>query len=114
LRGISCLPLELMEPVNEATGSVLHLGSGWFMITGNHVLSEYEMRRTGERLNRQFGHLPPFDPVPRIAWRHSARNTVLLQMSEQETAACGSVLSIFSAVAGWPPLAPVVGQVVVK
>jgi hypothetical protein len=108
-------PLSIGGKVNGATGCVLHLESaGWFMVTANHVLSEYEMRRTGERLNWQFGHLPPFDPIPRIAWRDAARDIVLLQLSEQEVAvACDSTSLTFSAVAGWPPVAPAVGQVVV-
>jgi hypothetical protein len=57
---------------------------GPFIVTANHVLTKYEERRRNEALNWQFGHLPPFDSVPRIAWRDPGRDVVLLAISEEE------------------------------
>src|SRR5580692_4436598 len=63
------LPLTLGK-VDGASGCVLQLQCGYFFVTAEHVLAEYEKRtREGERLNWQIGKLPPFDPIRRIAWR---------------------------------------------
>jgi hypothetical protein len=113
------IPVALAPPpsiggkVNTATGCILQLGSRWFAITADHVLSEYEERKQLESLNWQFGHLPPMNPLERIVWRDAKRDVVFLEMSQQEVAAaCDTTSLVFSASAGWPPLTPVVGQVV--
>jgi hypothetical protein len=105
-------PLSIGGTVNGGTGCILRLDSGPFIVTANHVLSAYEERRKTERLNWQFGHLPPFDPVPRVAWRDPVRDVVFLEISEEEVAgACDSTSLIFSAPSGWPPFNPIEGQV---
>jgi hypothetical protein len=74
-----------------------------FFVTAEHVLAEYEKRtREGERLNWQIGRLPPFDPIPRIAWRdktdayersqmpYRPTDIVLLRLTKEEAEeACG-------------------------
>lgn len=63
------LPLTLGK-VDGASGCILQLQSGYFFVTAEHVLAEYEKRtREGERLDWQIGKLPPFDPDSRVAWR---------------------------------------------
>ena len=105
-------PPSIGGKVNGATGCILRLDSGPFIVTANHILSGYEERRKTERLNWQFGQLPPFDPVPRVAWRDPERDVVFLEISEQEMAgACNSTSLVFSALSGWPPSAPIAGQV---
>lgn len=97
--------------INGATGTVLELKGEYFVVTSHHVLEDYEKRRqSGERINFQVGHLPPFDPLPRIAWRDSAKDTLLLNLSADEARQVGS--RIASASMGWPPPAPEVGQLV--
>jgi hypothetical protein len=112
------IPLSFAPPpsiggkVNSATGCILRLDSGPFIVTADHVLSGYEERRKTERLNWQFGHLPPFDPMPRVAWRDSARDVVFLEISDQEVAgACDSTSLVFSDLSGCSPSAPIGGQV---
>lgn len=106
-------PLSVGGKLNGATGCILRLDSGRFIVTADHVLSTYEKKREKEQLNWQFGHLPPFDPIPRVAWRDPARDVVFIELSEQETvAACDSTSLVFSASSGWPPPAPKVDEVV--
>lgn len=75
-RAITRCPSSLAPPrsrggkINGASGSVLQLGSGVFIVTASHVLEGYETRiQAGEVLNWQVGDLPPFDLISRIAWR---------------------------------------------
>src|ERR1700689_141286 len=71
--------------INGASGCVVRLASGTFVITASHVLAGYEDRVVkGERLNWQVGNLPPFDPVPRVEWRSREKDVALLRISENE------------------------------
>ncbi len=106
-------PLSIGGKVNGATGCIVRLDSGPFIITANHVLDEYERRIKAERINWQFGRLPPFDPLPRVAWRNAKRDIVFLEISESEVnSACNETSLVFSAVRGWPPPTPTERQVV--
>src|ERR1035438_1814049 len=61
-------PLSIGGTVNGATGCVVQLRTGVFVVTASHVLAKYEERiNDGERLNWQVGKLLPFDPIPRVA-----------------------------------------------
>ena len=109
------LPLTLGK-VDGASGCVLQLQSGYFFVTAEHVLAEYEKRtREGERLNWQIGKLPPFDPISRIAWRdktdayersqmpYRSTDIVLLRLTKEEAEeACGEA-RIVPTPARWPP-----------
>jgi len=104
-------PLSVGGEVVGATGCLLRLNRGLFIVTANHVLSEYEERVQSNRLNWQFGHLPPFDPLSRVAWRDQARDIVFLEISAEEAIRAGNEDSlVFSAARGWPPPVPTVGQ----
>ncbi len=107
-------PLRIGGKLNGATGCVLQLGSVSFVVTASHVLREYQDRlRLGEVLNWQVGALPPFDPLPRVAWRDENRDIVFLRVTEEEAKATGGVSScVVSPSTGWPPRAPEVGQIV--
>ena len=119
------LPLTLGK-VDGASGCVLQLQSGYFFVTAEHVLAEYEKRtREGERLNWQIGRLPPFDPIPRIAWRdktdayersqmpYRPTDIVLLRLTKEEAEeACGEA-RIVPTSARWPPPPLSIGQHVV-
>jgi hypothetical protein len=84
-------PLSIGGTINGATGSVLKISSEYFVVTASHVLEGYEKRLlSGEKLNWQIGHLPPFDPLSRIAWRDCAKDTLLLRLSEDEARQAGS------------------------
>ena len=88
--------------INGATGCVLKLNYGYFVVTASHVLEEYEKRlHSGEKVNWQVGHLPPIDPISRVAWRDSVQDTLLLGLSEEEAHRVGSAIA--SAPMGWPP-----------
>ena len=105
---------------NGATGCVLQLQSGVFIVTAEHVLQGYEERLSqGEVLNWQVGKLPPFDPLARVAWRGNrkynpkGKDIVFFGISEKEAKdACAGRTHILSASTGWPPPAPQVGQTV--
>jgi hypothetical protein len=97
--------------INGASGSVLRLGSAVFIVTASHVLGGYETRiQAGEELNWQVGDLPPFDPIPRIAWRSPHLDIVLLHITGDEARNIGPC--IISAPAKWPPVTPQEGQLV--
>lgn len=69
--------------------------------------------RDGEALNWQVGALPPFDPLPRIAWRNTDRDLLFLGLTKDEAVtACGTGSRIVPTLNGWPPLPPTSGQVV--
>lgn len=53
------------------------------------------------RSNWQVGNHPPFDPMPRIAWRDRDRDIVLLRITQNEALSIGPC--IISAPAKWPP-----------
>ncbi len=104
-------PVSVGGKINGATGCVLELSSGWFIVSASHVLDGYENRiNSGEKLNWQVGKLPPFDPLQRIAWRDSEKDTLLLRLSSDEACKVGG--RIASAYAGWPPPVPKAGQLV--
>jgi hypothetical protein len=119
------LPLTLGK-VDGASGCVLQLQSGYFFVTAEHVLAEYEKRiREGERLNWQIGRLPPFDPISRLAWRdktdayersqmpYRPTDIVLLRLSKEEAQeACGEARMVPTP-AKWPPPPLSIGQHVV-
>ena len=97
--------------INGASGSVLQLGSGTFIVTASHVLEGYETRiQAGEVLNWQVGDLPPFEPIPRIAWRSRDLDIVLLRITADEARSIGPC--IISAPPKWPPVTPQEGQLV--
>jgi hypothetical protein len=119
------LPLTLGK-VDGASGCVLQLQSGYFFVTAEHVLVEYEKRtREDERLNWQIGRLPPFDPISRIAWRdktdayersqmpYRPTDIVLLRLTKEEAEeACGEARIVPTPVR-WPPPPLIIGQHVV-
>jgi hypothetical protein len=97
--------------VNGATGCLVRIPQGTFVITASHVLAGYERRlEQGEVLDWQVGKLPPFDPLARIAYREEGRDVVLLRISEQEMQSIGPC--IVSMPSQWPPPAPTPGQVI--
>lgn len=106
-------PPRIGGEINGATGCVLRLSCGLFLVTASHVLKGYEKRLLDhETTNWQVGALPPFDPCPsRIAWTCETRDLLFLRLSEEEAkAACGTSSYVVSAMSGWPPQAPKVGQ----
>src|ERR1700731_3434924 len=61
---------EIQGDVDGASGCLVQVSKGTFLLTASHVLAEYEDRvKQGEVLNWQVGRLPPFDPLLRIVWR---------------------------------------------
>jgi hypothetical protein len=94
--------------IKGATGSILRTPSGAYLLTASHVLGGYERRtREGERLNWQFGKLPPFDPLARIAWRDERRDVVLLRLTENDVQGCRIAVP-----PPWPPPIPAEGEFV--
>jgi hypothetical protein len=105
-------PLSIGGKINGACGCVLQLKSETFVITASHVLAGYEERiEAGEVLNWQVGNLPPFDPLPRVAWRDIEKDVVLMRISENEAQSIGPCA--ISSPPKWPPLVPQEGQMVV-
>ena len=97
--------------INGASGCVVQLASGLFVITASHVLAGYEKRVSeGERLNWQVGNLPPFDPLPRVEWRSSEKDIVLLRISENQARKIGPCT--ISSPRPWPVQPPKEGQLV--
>jgi hypothetical protein len=77
--------------INSATGAVLKLDRGYFLVTAHHVVDGYTKRlQSGEKLNWQVGHLPPFDPLSRTAWKDTAKDTLLLSLSADEARQLGT------------------------
>jgi hypothetical protein len=117
------LPMTLGN-IDGASGCILQLESGLFLVTAEHVLATYEKRiDSGERLNWQIGKLPPVDPFSRIAWRDEAgdrslmpyrpTDIVFLWLSEQEAReACGEARIVSTPIV-WPPPTLTVGQLLV-
>jgi hypothetical protein len=119
------LPMALGD-ISGASGCVLRLQSGFFLVTAEHVLRTYEERlQKGERLNWQIGKLPPVDPLSLVAWRdkteaadrslmpYRTTDIVLLRLSEQEAQeACGEARIVPTSIE-WPPVPLTVGQLVV-
>lgn len=111
-------PRSIGGELNGATGCILQLTSGYYLITAAHVLRAYQDRlKSGERLNWQVGALPPSDPLSRIAWgrdsrdNDTARDIVFLRISAEEAeTACGNSSHVATAYRGWPPPMPRVGQ----
>jgi hypothetical protein len=104
-------PVSLGGTINNGTGFVVQLGSGFFVVTARHVLAKYEKRlQKGERVNWQVGKLPPFDPLSRIAWCRAKRDMVLLRISESEERDIGPCIR--SRPSQWPPPRPQEGQMV--
>jgi len=129
--GTVTLPISLGN-IDGASGCVLRLESGVFVVTADHVLRTYEDRLEElEDLNWQVGGLPPCDPRSRVAWRDRANDRTLaekpsspmpyrptdivfLRLSEQEaTQACGDRTRIVTTPTEWPPATLEVGQTVV-
>jgi hypothetical protein len=111
---------QTLGKIDGATGYVLQLEFGMFVVTADHVLQEYEDRTSaGELLNWQVGKLPPFDPLSRVAWRGNlkrypkGKDVVFLEVSEREAQdACAGVTNILTASTGWPPAAPALGDAI--
>jgi hypothetical protein len=111
------VPIMLAPPpgvgneVKGATGCVLRMRTGVFAVTASHVLAGYERRvREGERVNWQVGKLPPFDPLPRVAWRDDKKDIVVLHLMEDEIPAIGPC-NIWTP-PQWPPAVAQEGQFV--
>lgn len=104
-------PLSIGGKINGASGCVLQLDSGIFVVTASHVLEGYE-KRLGNRevLNWQVGNLPPFDPIARIGWRNREKDIVLLKISEDEAGRIGPCT--ISAPPKWPVCPPQEGKLV--
>jgi len=66
--------------------------------------------QAGEVLNWQAGNLPPFDPIPRVAWRDKERDIVLFEVTKDEADNIGPC--IISEPPAWPPPVPKPGQLV--
>lgn len=107
-------PVSMGGIVNGATGCILELGGRHFLLTASHVLGGYERRKgDGEQLNFQLGAMPPFDPLPRIAWRSSERDLVFLRLTKDEAETAWRTNSRITPILnGWPPPSPIPGQVV--
>jgi len=109
-------PLSLGGDVNGASGAVLNLKADTFLITAEHVLAAYENRLKVERVNWQVGSMPPFDPVPRVAYRDRLSDIVLLRLSADEATRLlqGAQLESHSVSdsMGWPPPPVQPGQLV--
>jgi hypothetical protein len=104
-------PLSIGGKINGASGCVVRLASGTFVVTASHVLAGYEKRLgEGERLNWQVGDLPPFDPLPRVEWRSREKDIVLLRISENESRNIGPCT--IAAPRRWPVHPPKEGQLV--
>ena len=96
--------------INGASGSVVQLESGVFIATASHVLEGYETRmQAGEVLNWQVGDLPPFDPIPRVAWRSRDFDIVLLRIAAEEARSIGPCII---STPGKRPVTPQEGQIV--
>jgi hypothetical protein len=97
--------------INGASGCLVQLASGIFVVTAYHVLAGYEKRvGKGERLNWQVGNLPPFDPLARIEWRNPEKDIVLLRISENEARNIGPCTIVTPR--RWPVRPPKEGQLV--
>src|ERR1700689_4224418 len=82
---IQAPPPSVGGKINGASGCVVRLAAGTFVVPASHVLAGYEERVVqGERLNWQVGNLPPFDPLPRVEWRSREKDVALLRISENE------------------------------
>jgi hypothetical protein len=93
-----------------ASGCVVHLDSGYFVFTANHLLEKYEQRvGQGEILIWQVGYVV-FDPLSRIVYRgkRGSNDLVVLEVSEDEAQRIGppEKYHILSASAGFPPRTP--------
>lgn len=101
-------PVGVVGKINGATGFGLRLDSGIFIGTAHHILYDkggyVDRRETDEKLNWQIGHLRPFDPLSRVAWKDKNLDIVLLRISEEEAAAIGPC--IISSPSKWPPDLP--------
>lgn len=117
------LPMTLGK-IDGASGCILRLDSGLFLVTAEHVLACYEKRTNdGERLNWQIGKLPPVDPLSRIVWRdkrddrslmpYRPTDIVLLRLSEKEAIEACSEARIVSTPIEWPPPTLTVGELLV-
>jgi hypothetical protein len=104
-------PLSVGGKINGASGCVLRLDSGLFVITASHVVAGYEERiEKGERLNWQVGNLPPFDPLSRVEWRSREKDIAFLRISENEARNIGPCT--IAAPPRWPIHPPKEGQLV--
>lgn len=104
-------PPSVGSKINGASGCVVQLASGTFVVTASHVLAGYEKRvGKGERLNWQVGNLPPFDPLLRVEWRSPERDIVLLRISENEARSIGPCT--IAAPRRWPVHPPKEGDLV--
>jgi len=104
-------PPRIGGKINGASGCVLQLASGIFVVTASHVLAGYEKRvGKGEQLNWQVGNLPPFDPLARIEWRNPEKDIVLLRISENEAHNIGPCT--IAAPRRWPTQRPKARQLV--
>jgi hypothetical protein len=112
--GSYAVPIIFGEPawkhgeVSGATGSVLRIGSRFFVLTASHVLAGYETFTSQDPESIwQVGNFG-FEPIARVIARNTRADIVVLNISEQEAHAIGA--SVASASHGWPPPPPAVGQ----
>lgn len=114
LAGSYAIPIIFGDPAwkgrftSGATGSVVQVASGFFVITASHVLAGYEsFAATQSESIWQVGNLG-FDPRNRIAARDASSDVVALRVTESEAMGIGGCIA--SDVRGWPPPAPSEGQ----
>ena len=116
--GMVTVPLSL-GAIAGATGCILRLQTGLYVVTAEHVLKCYEERvYQGEKLDWIVGRLR-FDPLQRerALWRgsckHQPKDIVFIEVLEREAEeACAGRTNLVSASTGWPAAAPEVGQTV--
>jgi len=102
-------PPRIGTKIESASGCVLRLRVGHFVVTAAHVLREHENRLAdGEESIWQVGRLP-FSPLGRIASSDKSADVAFLKVSEWEASQIGS--SILSLV--WPPARPAKGQLLI-
>ncbi len=96
--------------LNTASGAVLQLNDTYLFVTAAHVLEEYETRLSQEpNLRWQVGAVV-FDPLERLVFRDDKSDVALFRLMIPE--APMTDVAIASAVAGWPPPRPALGDFV--
>jgi hypothetical protein len=104
-------PPRIGTKIESASGCVLRLRVGYFVVTAAHVVREYENRLAeGEESIWQVGRLP-FSPLSRIASSDKSADVAFLKVSEWEASQIGA--SILSPSNVWPPARPEIGQLLI-
>jgi hypothetical protein len=104
-------PPRIGNKIESASGCVLRLRAGSFVVTAAHVLRGYkEWLAEGEESIWQVGRLK-FSPLGRIASSDKSADVAFLKVSEGEASEVGS--SILSPSNVWPPPRPEIGQLLI-